>query len=282
MSAEASPRLSNDSLPPLNDADFEKIADRIYRASGNVLASHKKQMAQARIGRRLTALGLPSFSQYLTYLDEPGSQDENREFVDALTTNLTSFFREPHHFEHLEKVLMPQIEKSGQSKVRIWSAACSTGEEPYSIALTTAPLKQRNPSLDFKILATDINNTVLRTAKAGQYTSDRASGAAPPFDKLIEKNVKDGMLKIPREVANLISFRNLNLFNEWPFQGTFDAIFCRNVIIYFEVEERKQIVDRLVERIVPGGYLFLGHSEALIEQHPKLKTEGHTLYRKLS
>lgn len=281
MSAQPAGAITDDSAPPLSNAAFDRISKRIYAKSGIVLATHKKQMAQARIARRLCALGLTSFESYLEFLDSPEGGDEQSAFVEALTTNLTSFFRESHHFDHLKTVLLPQISANANSRARFWSAACSTGEEPYSMACVVKGLLETRPDLDLKILATDIDTQVLKKASDGVYPSDRVRDLEPEYINYFRGMITEEKLKISQDLKRFIVFRNLNLFAQWPFHGSFDAIFCRNVIIYFEADERKLLIGRMVERLRPGGYLYLGHSEALIEQHEKLSNEGHTIYRKL-
>ncbi len=263
----------------LSNAAFKRIADLIYKRSGIVLATHKKQMAQARIARRLRSLGLPSFEAYLDQLENQPTEEENVEFINALTTNLTSFFREPHHFTHFKDVLLPKL--ADETRLRFWSAASSTGEEPYSLALTAREFQQNKPGLDLKILATDIDTNVLNKASNGVYPCERIEDLGPDVSHYFRGFAANGSITIPPEVRRMITFKRLNLMEKWPFQGEFNAIFCRNVIIYFEAEQRKQLVNRMVERIQPGGYLYLGHSEALIEQHPRLENEGHTIYRKV-
>jgi len=281
MNAQPASAKEDDSAPPLSNAAFDKISKRIYAKSGIVLAEHKKQMAQARIARRLGALNLTSFESYLDFLDSPEGTEEQSYFVEALTTNLTSFFREAHHFEHLKTVLMPQLAARSTARTRFWSAACSTGEEPYSMACIVKGLLQSRPDLDLKILATDIDTQVLKKASDGIYPAERIKDLDPEYSNHFRGMIADDKLQISHDLKRYITFRNLNLFAQWPFQGNFDAIFCRNVIIYFEADERKLLVGRMVERLEPGGYLYLGHSEALIEQHEKLSNEGHTIYRKL-
>jgi len=270
---------SNEESGDLSDASFERISDLIYKRSGIVLASHKKQMAQARIARRLRSLNLPSFEAYLDQLENHATEEENIAFINALTTNLTSFFREPHHFTHFKEVLFPKL--ANESRLRFWSAASSTGEEPYSMALTAKELLRQKPNLDLKILATDIDTNVLNTASKGVYSCERVSDLGPDILHYFNGFATNGSITIPPDVRRMITFKRLNLMENWPFKGEFNAIFCRNVIIYFEAEQRKQLVNRMVERIQPGGYLYLGHSEALIEQHPRLENEGHTIYRKV-
>lgn len=272
---------AGDTAPPLSDAAFERISKRIYDKSGIVLPSHKKQMAQARIARRLRALGIGSFEEYLDFLEKPSATEEQTAFIDALTTNLTSFFREAHHFEHLKDVLLPQLKASSKNRLRFWSAACSTGEEPYSMSCMIKSLRDQRPEMDIRILATDIDTQVLKRAAEGVYPADKVKQMPPEYSSHFRGMVNNDKLEIGADLKRPIVFRNLNLFEPWPFKGSFDAIFCRNVIIYFEVEERKQLVHRMVERIEPGGYLYLGHSEALIDPHEKLQNEGHTIYRKL-
>ncbi len=272
---------SSDASPPLSDAAFERIAKRIFEKSGIVLAGHKKKMAQARIARRLNALNFQDFETYLDFLDTPAAANEQSAFIDALTTNLTSFFREPHHFDHLKSELLPKLKSGSSTRARIWSAACSTGEEPYSISCIVKGLRSARPDLDVKILATDIDTNVLAQAAKGEYPADRISELASDYSQYFRGMTEDDRLVISDELKSPIHFKNLNLFEPWPFQGMFDAIFCRNVIIYFETNERRMLVDRMVERLQPGGYLYLGHSEALVETHQNLQNEGHTIYRKL-
>lgn len=266
----------------LTDKQFHKIADIIGRHAGIVLSDAKKHLVYGRLVRRLRDLSLTGFDEYLDIIGEKGSS-EFEHFVNALTTNLTSFFREPKHFEFLASQLMPElIQKNAQKReVRVWSAGCSTGEEPYSIAIALMEVLPVNWQL--KILATDLDSQVVSRAKAGVYSSDRVSGVSQQRLKkyfLTGRDERAGLVKVKPELAEKIVFKSLNLLEPWPFRQLFDIIFCRNVVIYFDKATQAKLFDRYADQMVPGGHLFVGHSETLYKVTDRFKLLGNTIYRK--
>lgn len=262
--------------------DFQAISRRIKNIAGIVLPSHKQTMVYSRIVKRLKDLRLGSFDEYIALLDGPDGQREIGKFTNSLTTNVTAFFREAHHFEHLLKTVLPTFtEAGGPRKVRMWSAACSSGEEPYSLALTVLKSGQPRPGQDLKILATDLDTKMLETAKTGRYPREAIEAVPTGYGETTLQVEPGGTHCLaPVKARNLISFRQLNLTRPWPFKGPFDVIFCRNVLIYFDTPTKKSIVDRMIGVLKPGGVLYLGHSESRLGNHPLLTTEGHTIYRK--
>lgn len=263
----------------MSDAEFRRIAERVFAIAGIVLKDHKRQMVYTRLSRRLRSLNLSSFTDYMDLLDGSGAGAELTEFCNAVTTNLTSFFRESHHFDHLrEEVLSPLA--GGASRIRIWSAGCSTGEEPYSIAMTARAMGRSLASADLRILATDLDTNVLGKAKAGVYPEARTTDVPADLRSGSMARRSAGEIEMTPAVKSLIAFRQLNLLHPWPFRGPFDAIFCRNVLIYFDAETKAALVRRFAEALTATGTLYLGHSESLLGEHPLLVSEGRTIYRR--
>ena len=267
-----------------SDRNFEDLRKIAFEHTGIVLGENKRQMMYGRLARRIRQLGLTSFDDYCTRLEED-LDSELGELVNAITTNLTSFFRENHHFEHLAGTALPEImsRNAGKCRLRIWSAGCSTGEEPYSIAMTLAESSRLN-GWDARILATDIDTNVVARADSGVYPLERVKGMDPKrvrrwFEKGVGENA--GKLRANRTLRDLIAFRSLNLLGEWPMRGPFDIIFCRNVVIYFDGATQEKLWHRFAGLIPAGGYLFIGHSERLgraAERH--FATAGITQYRR--
>ncbi len=261
------------------DKDFTILAAKAYDISGIVLGDHKKDLVYSRIARRIRKLKLSDFSQYCQYL-ETHEDTETNEFLNAITTNLTSFFRESHHFEFLSKVVIPEWKKKGhRHPIRVWSSACSTGPEPYSIAITLSknmPIKQ----YDIKILATDLDSDVLTKARAGIYPLEDIEQLPRDYlsSFLRQKNSEMGQVK--EALRNLIQFNRLNLLGPWPIKHKFDVIFCRNVVIYFNRETQQELFSRLADQLNDGGYLFIGHSETLHGVSDRFVSKGRTIYQK--
>ncbi|MDH3659456.1 MAG: protein-glutamate O-methyltransferase CheR [Alphaproteobacteria bacterium] len=204
--------------------------------------------------------------------------------LNALTTNLTSFFREAHHFDHLKDEALPtslERDGGGNRRIRIWSSACSTGEEPYSIAMTLLDSKVDLNRLDVRILATDLNTDVLEQARAGRYSA-AVMTKCPESCRRHVQLAADGSGQMRAAARDLISFKQLNLLGNWPMKGQFDVIFCRNVLIYFDTQTKTWLVDRFVKVLKPGGWLYLGHSESASGNHPNLELIGRTIYRKIA
>lgn len=264
-------------------SDFEFIRDLIGDRTGIVLSDHKIDMVYGRLSRRLRQLGLQSFADYLATLES--DEQELIEFTNALTTNLTSFFREPHHFDYLKNTALPNLIRNRPNKrLRIWSAGCSTGEEPYTIAMTVKETVGMHSGVDLKILATDLDSNVVDRAKAGIYSADRVNGIDKGRQqKFFRKGRGDqhaGQMKVAAELQNMITFKQLNLMHDWPMQGQFDVIFCRNVVIYFNKDTQRELFARYASILADDGYLFVGHSESLHKVSDRFNLIGKTIYHK--
>lgn len=257
--------------------DFEKARALIYRRAGIALADSKHEMVYSRLARRLRATGIASFSTYLDQLERSQSADEWEAFTNALTTNLTSFFRESHHFPILAEHL-----KGLQAPLTIWCCASSTGEEPYSIAMTACEVFDTlTPPVS--IIATDIDTNVLATAERGIYRLDQLKSLGEPRVRrfmLKGKGAQDGFVRVRPELSKMVSFRQLNLLEErWPLSGQFDAIFCRNVMIYFDKPTQAKILARFVPLMKPEAMLFAGHSENFLYVSNAYRLRGKTVYQ---
>lgn len=271
----------------LNDDDYLTLADLIHTQTGIVLKDHKKDMVYGRLSKRLRQFGMTSFSDYLHYLAGENGPAEIGILINAMTTNLTRFFREPHHFDHLRDHVLPEtmdlIKQGRQSRLRVWSAGCSSGEEPYSIAmcLDEALQKRRASQLDAKILATDLDTNMLDLGRKGEYRDQHLEHVPSHFQSYIQPSQnKSGYRQVDPKLRRYIAFKQLNLLEDWPFTGPFDAIFCRNVMIYFDGRDKQRLISRLVEKLRPGGWLFIGHSETILDMSPGLKLYGRTIYQK--
>lgn len=266
--------------------DFNRLRDRIGAHSGISLSDSKQDLVYGRLSKRLRARGLTHFSDYCDLI-ESGDHEEMEHFVNALTTNLTSFFREKHHFEHLRdetsKHLVNRL-KSG-NPVRIWSAGCSTGEEPYSIAMTLAESIPGIENHDIRILATDLDTNVVAHAASGIYSSTTIEGLPDEkrnrwFQKGSGKH--EGFIRTSATLRKLIAFKPLNLIEKWPMTGLFDVVFCRNVVIYFDNVTKRTLFNRLADAMQPDSSLFIGHSETLHNVSDRFAPVGKTIYRKTS
>ena len=268
------------------DQDFQRIRRIINEIAGIALAEGKRELVYSRLSRRLRQLGLRRFDEYCRLLETGGEDNpELGEFVNALTTNLTSFFREPHHFDFLGKELLPALmrERSlSNRRIRIWSAGCSTGEEPYSIAMV---LREALPAVgwDVKILATDLDSNVLATADRGVYDANRVKDLSEIrlrrwFQR--SRDAQSGQVRVAPELRDLIVFRRLNLMLDWPMSGPFDVIFCRNVVIYFDKPTQRVLFERFADLLAERGHLFVGHSESLFKVTDRFVPLGKTIYRR--
>ncbi|MBE9638269.1 CheR family methyltransferase [Salipiger mangrovisoli] len=275
--------VAADALPgefAFTDADFEALARLARSEFGLSLAVSKKPLVYSRLARRLRARGLGSFRDYMALLDLESESAERLELVSALTTNVTSFFREKHHFETLCEALIPEL--GLQRRVRIWSAGCSSGQEPFSIAMTLLNFLPPG-TRDTRILATDIDPAILRKARQGRYAAEDCETVPADYRHRWLRPVagEPEMVETGPDLRALISFAELNLICDWPFNGPFDAIFCRNVAIYFDQETQQRLWTRFSGMLRAGGFLFIGHSERL--SGPALAeftTAGVTTYRK--
>ncbi len=265
----------------LSDKDFRYICKFVYDATGIVLDERKREMVYRRLMRRTRETRLGSFKEYLNFLDN--NEQELPNFINAITTNLTSFFRENHHFEFIKNTFIPALlESNQQHRLRIWSAGCSTGEEAYSIAITLKEaMGNRLNSWDAKILATDLDSDVVATGKAGIYKADRIEDLDKSMMKRwFKKHPQNGLVKTADELGELITFKQLNLLEPWPMKGPFDIIFCRNVVIYFDKPTQQTLFQHYYDMLRPGGYLIIGHSEGLGDMQVKFTAIGKTIFLK--
>lgn len=256
--------------------DFDRIRDLIYQRAGIALAESKQEMVYSRLARRLRATGIVSFQTYLDSLERAGDSDEWEAFVNALTTNLTSFFREAHHFP-----ILAEHAKSRREPMSVWCSAASTGEEPYSIAITLCEA-YNSLTPPVQIVATDIDTNVLAVGANGVYPVERIEKMSPERLKkyfLRGTGAQAGMVRLRPELRKLITFKQLNLLApSWPLSGPFDVIFCRNVMIYFDKPTQSKILARFVPLMKPDGLLFAGHSENFLYVSNALKLRGKTVY----
>jgi chemotaxis protein methyltransferase CheR len=264
----------------LSDREFSRIKNRVYQVAGISLSDAKRTLVISRLSKIVRALGLPSFDAYMDHLERGGSADNGQDFVNALTTNLTRFYREDHHFEHLRSYVGALVaEKPRGSRLRIWSAGCSTGQEPYTIGmdlLTAFPELRR---WDFKILATDIDTAVIAKAALGVYPENELNGLSAERARQLERT-GDGTIRIPAAVRELVSFKPLNLIGpSWPMKGPFDAVFCRNVAIYFDKRTQGEVFGRLGALLAPEAFLYIGHSENLGSGGDGFRLVGKTIYQ---
>jgi len=265
-------------------ANFREIAEIAKSEAGIDLPQSKATLVYSRLAKRLRALGIETFSEYCATVRS--NDVERNSMIAALTTNVTRFFREAHHFEHLRtKIIEPMAASARRgNRVRLWSAACSTGQEPYSMALTVLSVIPEAASLDVRILATDLNPHVIAHGKSGQYQKEELRDVPPNLRaRWFEPVAGDSRdtLQISEEVRSLVAFRQLNLMGSWPFKGPFDAIFCRNVVIYFDRETQSMIWNRLARMLKKDGALYIGHSERVSgPASSMLSADGITSYRK--
>lgn len=263
---------------------FDLLRRLAREEAGIELNDTKTELIYGRLARRLRALHLNSFDEYCALVAAPGAS-ERANFVNAITTNFTSFFREDHHFEFLASEGLPRLmqERSSARRLRIWSAACSTGQEPYSIAITAADAIPSEQAWDWRILATDIDSNAVARAEAGRYRVEELA-ALPKGDARRRwfgpvGPAADGTVQVDAALRKSIYFRVLNLMDPWPMRGPIDVIFCRNVVIYFSKETQRVLFDRFAELLAPDGYLFIGHSESMVSGSDRFEPVGRTIYR---
>jgi chemotaxis protein methyltransferase CheR len=263
----------------LNERDFGRARHMIDEYAGIKLSPQKRNMVYNRLLRRLRAHGVSSFGAYLDLVQADASA-ERQAFVNALTTNLTAFFREPHHFELLAAKAAERV-RQGQKQMRVWSSACSTGEEAWSIAMV---LREAGCAADIR--ASDIDSEVLRTASAGVYRSERVAGLEPSRLKkhfLRGTGANDGLVSVRPELRAMTRFFQLNLQSPaWSQQERYDVIFCRNVVIYFDRNDQKRLAARFADMLAPGGLLLVGHSESFPAGHPAFRSCGRTAYERVA
>ena len=287
--AERRQSTSNLSASPgeiaFGDREFDEVRKLIRDVTGINMGDSKRQLVYRRLSGRLKTLGLKTFREYIE-LVKSGDANETEAFSNAVTTNLTSFFRESHHFEYLKSRILPETlarKSASEQRLRLWSAGCSTGEEPYSIAITLKESIADIERWDAKLLATDLDSNVLDVCRNGIYSTERVQ-------KVPERSLKRWFCKgtgnaadsvrVKPELQSLISFKQLNLMGEWLMRGPFDVIFCRNVIIYFDKPTQRVLIDRFADLVADNGYLILGHSETLNNVSDRFGLVGQTIYRK--
>ena len=269
-------RSETDKEFTFNGKDFNRVRDLIYKKAGISLADSKQEMVYSRLARRLRATGISSFSTYLDSLESGASESEWEAFTNALTTNLTSFFREEHHFP-----ILAEHVKNRKETINVWCSASSTGEEPYSIAMTLCEAfgTLKPPA---HVIATDIDTNVLAAASKGVYNIDRLEKMSQERIGrffLRGKGAQEGMVRVRPELRELVSFKRLNLLeNGWALHGPFDAVFCRNVMIYFDKSTQGNILKKFVPLMKKDGLLFAGHSENFLYVSDDFKLRGKTVY----
>jgi len=266
------------------DKEFNFLREFVKDRTGINLSDAKRELVYGRLAKRLRILKLGGFGEYCERLKN-GDDEETSNLIDSITTNLTSFFRENHHFEYLADELIPRIQKQNHinRRLRIWSAGCSSGEEPYSIAMVLNESMPSTGGWDTKILATDLDSNVVARAKSGVYDLGRINSL--PNSRLKRwfskgKGDNANQIQASADLQKLITFKQLNLMHEWPVKGPFDAIFCRNVVIYFDKPTQRVLFDRYADLLTDNGILFIGHSEALFKVSDRFKLLGRTIYQK--
>ncbi|MFN3933294.1 CheR family methyltransferase [Parvibaculum sp.] len=264
-------------------SEFREIAALIHGEAGIVLSEGKVNLVYSRLAKRLRAIGLRSFREYCELLKSKSGNDERQAMISAITTNVTRFFREPHHFDFLRESVFPSLVSRARSgeRVRLWSAGCSSGEEPYSIAMTLLAMMPDALSHDILILATDIDPEMIKRGKAAAYSQSQAASIPDEFRTIgLEKGRGGPDVRISECVRALIRFNELNLLGAWPMKGQFDVIFCRNVVIYFDEETQDEIWGRFARMMPDGAFLCIGHSERVpADRHP-FELVAQTIYRK--
>jgi chemotaxis protein methyltransferase CheR len=262
--------------------EFERFRKLIYDESGITLSDQKRTLLVSRLSRRLRDLGLSTFSEYYDRVTEDATRDEFTRMLDLISTNKTDFFRESNHFDFLRDRILPELEDV--KRIRIWSSACSTGEEPYTIAITLYEGVQDPAQWEFKILASDLSTRVLAKAATGIYETDRVKNIPEDVVRrhfLRGRGDRAGFVKVKPHLAAIIRFRRLNLMDDhYPIKNPLDLIFCRNVMIYFDRPTQEQLVNKFHRYLKPGGYLFIGHSESLQWIRHPFRSLAPTIYRK--
>lgn len=266
--------------------DFREIAGMLHDDAGIFLPEGKVTLVYSRLAKRLRALGLESFRDYCALVATSEGIDERKRMLAALTTNVTRFFREPHHFEHLKTQVLPALLERARAggRVRIWSAACSTGQEPYSIAMTLLSLMPDAARYDIRILATDIDPNVVEEARRGLYSEESVNQVPAGLRQAWFASAKATGMKnfqVKPAAQELITFRELNLIGEWPMKGKFEVIFCRNVVIYFEEKTQIKVWNRFKAILPVGGRLYIGHSERVAGTGDSFETDGLTTYKRV-
>jgi chemotaxis protein methyltransferase CheR len=274
-------------LASIATEDYDFIRRLVYEQSRINLGNDKMELVRSRVQKRLRALGLSDFEAYCRLLESSAGDEELTALLDVISTNVTEFFREWRHFEYLRDVVLPawqsQPKRNPREPFRVWSAACSSGQEPYSIAILLAEFFRSRPACDWHITSTDISTRMLAAAEEAVYRSERIKLPVQEWLRAyFQKGVGNwqGCFRVKSALRQRVTFRHLNLF-EWPYPFTekFDVIFCRNVMIYFDRKTQEQLIPRLAEQLVPGGYLMVGHSESLVGIQHQLKSVRPSVYQ---
>jgi chemotaxis protein methyltransferase CheR len=270
---------------PISDEEFNYFRTIAHREAGIWIADFKRNMVFRRVSKRVRALGLNTIAEYCDYLNGDNWEGERQPLVNALTTNKTSFFRENHHFRYLESEMLPRLVADagigGSTRLRIWSAGCSSGEEAYSIAMTLYKCIDRLAEWDARILATDIDTEMVDHGRHGIYINEFLDDIPEDFRKKYVRAVDGDRFRLAYPLKKLITFKALNLLNPWPMKGPFDMIFCRNVVIYFDQPTKKALFDRFANILKPDGLLFIGHSESLFKVTRRFRMVGQSVYQRI-
>ena len=270
----------------LSNRNFDALARYIYDYSGIKMPVSKMTMLEGRLRRRLRATGIASFNDYCDFLfKHNGIEREAIYLIDAVTTNKTDFFREPKHFEYMQQVALPEMAAAGHKRIRLWSAACSTGAEPYTMAMVMQEFADGNPGLDYRILATDLSTEVLQAARRGIYPSDMVAPVSPELRRKYVMTARDatrGDVRIHPALRSTVGFARLNLMDSaYKVGEPMHMIFCRNVLIYFDKPTQAKVLTRLCECLLPGGYLYVGHSETVTGIALPVRQVANTVFKKI-
>lgn len=275
-------------LPELSDSQFARIASFIQTNVGIKMPEEKHKMVQSRLTSRIKALHFTTFDEYLEFVfsNTPQGQEEIAKMINAITTNLTNFFREKPHFDYLKSTVLPEFAKKDLHHVEFWSAGCSSGQEPYTLAIVMSEFMRKHPGKfrDFSVLATDISSRMLDKAIDAVYPINEIDSL--PFDLkkryfLKSRNEKDKLCRVNKTTRDKISFKRLNFMDEtYPISSPKNVIFCRNVLIYFDKKTQEKVIRKIIEHLTPGGYLFLGHSETIFGMDLPLTNVGPTTFKK--
>ncbi|MDD4951799.1 MAG: chemotaxis protein CheR [Desulfovibrionaceae bacterium] len=278
------PGSSGPGLPAMTEGQFRSLGGLITARLGIKLPSSKKTMLEARLARRLRSLGLSSWEDYCGLVLGPGGGAEMCALISAVTTNTTSFFREPRHFEILVQTVLPGLWEVRSGGLSVWSAGCSTGEEAYTLAMVLSEFGRQRPGFGFNVLATDVSRSALEAAARAVYPMDgigRIPDAMRQRYLLRGRGASEGLVRVAPEIRAKVRFAHQNFMDEFCFEGCHEVVFCRNVVIYFDRAVQVRLFRRICARLAPGGYLFIGHSESLAGMDLPLGQAAPTVYRKL-
>lgn len=282
------PRLNEIFKAQLTQEEFDKLSRFIYKESGIKMPPVKKVMLQSRLQKRLRELNFTNFKEYIDYVfSKEGLNNEIIHMLDVVSTNKTDFFREPVHFDFLSDTVLPEFiqQRNTSRTIKVWSAGCSSGEEPYTIAIVMADFAEKNPGFDFSIIGTDISTQILQKAVDAVYKEDRVS--IVPFETkkkyfLKSKDRSNPTVKVVSDLRRRVKYGRLNFMDPYYDIGeTFDVIFCRNVLIYFDRETQEKVIQRLCDKLRPDGYFFLGHSESIMNMQVPLKQVKPTIFKRI-